>query len=256
MPFAASVAVFAARDHLVASGGLATLAWSVPARAVLQTAFLTLLGQYVAGTAGRDYAFIGAVAFATTTGVLAKVTEAIVEDRWQGTLFRLRLGRLPHPAIALCRSPVYLAEGSFAALCAALLAGPFLVGPGLTLRVVAAAPLLLVIEASILCLGLAVAAAAVGRNADVLIANTATYLLLLTGGVVFPPGGTPWIDGLGSVLPLRHGLAATRAWLTHDAWLAPLAMELAVGAGWLAVAASILAVQARRARRHGFGEFA
>lgn len=255
LPFPVVVAVLAARDHAAASGGLRVLLWSVPARAVLQTAFLTLLGRYAGGEAGRDYAFVGAVAFATTTALIVRVTDVIVEDRWQGTLYRLRLGRLPLWRIALLRSTVYLVEAMFAAVTGALGAGLALLGPGPTARVLAGLPFVAVMSISVLGVGLTVAAFAVGKSADVLLANGATYLVLVGAGVVVPVPDRAWLDAIGGVLPLRHGLAALHAWLAGGPWLAALLWEVVVAIGWLAVAAAVLAVQSVRARRTGFGEF-
>ncbi|MGH3655736.1 MAG: ABC transporter permease [Micromonosporaceae bacterium] len=253
-PFGVTVALLAARDYAVDNGGIGVLLWSVPLRACLQTAFLTLLGGYLGGTDGRDFAYVGAVGFAMTTPLLIKITDVLVADRWQGTLYRLRMGRLPVPLVVLLRSAGFVVEAGFAAMSAAVITGPLLVGPELTLRVVTGVPLLLVASFGLLALGLTVAASAVGRRADVLLANAATLVVLLGAGVL--PYGAAGLDAVASVLPLRHGLSALRRWLAGEPWMAELGLDVLVGCGWLAAAWAVLTVQERRARRHGLGDYA
>lgn len=250
-PFPISVALFAARDYLTGAGGVGML-WTTPVRPVLQTVFFTLLGLYIGGSAGRDYAFAGAVAFAAAGAAISKATDVIVNDRWQGTMYRLRLARPSVLAVMLMRAPVYYLEGVLCALLSAVLVGPAMVGAQLTGRVLRATPILLVTTFSLLCLGLLVSALAVGRRMDVLLGNAAAYLVLIAGGVILP--GQGWLAGLGSFLPLRHGLAALRGAVAGQVRWADLAAEVLVGLALLLLAWGALAVQSYRARRGGYDD--
>jgi ABC-2 type transport system permease protein len=254
LPFPASVVLFGAKEYLVASGGW-VLAWTVPARAVLQTAFFTLLGGYAAGAAGQVYALVGSVALAATPAAVNKVTDVIVGDRWQDTMYRLRLGRLPIFAVMLLRSIVYVIEGTCAALVGAVVVGPAVVGVGPTLRLVSALPILALLTASLTCLGLLVAAASVGRRTDVLLGNGAMYLVILCSGAVLPVA-QGWLAAIAQGVPLTHGLVALREWMAgRVAWDA-LAAEGVVALAYLSLAWLVLSLQAHRARRGGFDSYA
>jgi ABC-2 type transport system permease protein len=255
VPFPLTVAVGAARNYLVESS--ATLVWTLPLRAMMQTAFFTLLGLYLAGQDVAVFAFVGAVGFATSTET---VTEVLVNDRWQGTMYRLRLGHLPILKIMMWRCPVYLIEGVLAAVVGALTAGPWLVGWTTTVRVLAGTLIIMVCAGSLTCLWLAVAAAAIGRRTDMLLTNITMSVLLATAGVVLPAGRSTLLDTVGQVVPLRHGLTALRAWvggrqMQDRQIVSELVHEVAVGAGWLLVTWALLAAQAHRARRGGFDEY-
>jgi hypothetical protein len=243
--------LYAARDYLTGAGG-ASMLWTTPIRPMLQTAFFTLLGLYVGGVAGRDYAFVGAVAFAAAGATISKATDVIVNDRWQGTMYRLRLARPPVLAVMLMRSPVYYLEGVACALTSAVVVGLTLIDAELTGRVLAAAPVLLVTTFSLLCLGMLVSAVAVGRRMDVLLGNAAAYLVLIAGGVVLP--GQGWLAAVGEFLPLRHGLEALRGAVVGSPRWGELAAEAGIGLGLLVVAWGVLAVQSYRSRRGGFDD--
>jgi ABC-2 type transport system permease protein len=81
------------------------------------------------------------------------------------------------------------------------------------------------------------------------------YLILLTAGVFVPPGRIPWVDALGQLMPLRHGLAAVRALLQGRPWQGELMLELVVGIGWAVAAWLIVRLQVRRARADGIDDF-
>jgi ABC-2 type transport system permease protein len=104
-------------------------------------------------------------------------------------------------------------------------------------------------------IGLAGAAFAVGRRADVLVGNLLAYLTMLSSAALVPPGRIRWVDLLGSLLPMRHGLAALRASQAQQPFAAQLGAEVVVGAGWLAVAWIVVRIQVHRAHVHGHDDF-
>jgi ABC-2 type transport system permease protein len=104
-------------------------------------------------------------------------------------------------------------------------------------------------------IGLAGAAFAVGRRADVLVGNLLAYLTMLGSAALVPPGHIWWVDRLGSFLPMRHGLAAIRASQAREPFAAGLLAEVVVGAGWLAVAWMVVRIQVHRAHVHGHDDF-
>lgn len=253
LPFLVQLPLIAARDYVVnRSAGVA--AWSLPVRAALQAGFVTLTGLFAGGAVGRDYAFVGAVAFAASPWALGGVSDAMLEDRNQGTVYRLRLGRLPMLALILLRSPPFLIQAVVAMVCAALVAGPVLAGAELSLRVLPILPVLAVGVLSMLCMGIAVGSTGGSPRTDILLSNLAQYLILLASGVLLPPGRLPVLDAVGQFLPLRHAVAAAHSWLAGAPCWSELGWELLVAAGWLTVAAACVAAQSALARRYALDE--
>ena len=145
----------------------------------------------------------------------------------------------------------------FASVVAALLIVAPLIGrAGMIPELARLLPLYLLMTFSTAAAGLAGAALAVGRRADVLVGNLLAYLVLLAGGVFLPQGRVDWVDRLGTVLPVRHGLQAVRGAMDGTGWLPGTLGEVAVGAAWAALAWLIIGVQARRAWRHGIDGYA
>jgi ABC-2 type transporter len=224
-------------------------------RSLLQVVFLTLLGQYSGGDTGRRFAFTGAVCFVAVPSVVIRLSSVIVPDRWQGTMYRLRLGPIPILGIMVLRSWVYLVEGIVLVATTLIALGPWLVGVEETRALAADFPLLSVTVMSGLCVGFFVSASALGRRVEVMLPNALSYLILVGSGVVIPPGANGWIDAAGRFLPLRHGLDAIRTGAAGGRLAGLLATEAAIGAGWLACAWLLLALQSYRARRVGFDDF-
>jgi ABC-2 type transport system permease protein len=245
--------LLATRDLVINRSGWVA-AWSMPVRAVMQAAFVILAGMFYAGPTGRDYAFVGAVAFAASPWALGAVSDAMLEDRNQGTIYRLRLGRLPMLVLVALRTPPYLVQGVLAMVLAVLVAGPALVGQALSLRVALVLPVLFTGLISMLCMGLAIGSTGGSPRTDILLSNLAQYLILLAAGVILPPGRLPLLDALGQVLPLRHAVAAAHARLAGRPDWPQLGLELLVAGGWLAVAAGALAAQSTLARRYGLDD--
>jgi ABC-2 type transport system permease protein len=112
-----------------------------------------------------------------------------------------------------------------------------------------------VMAASTSAAGLAGAALAVGRRADVLVGNLLAYLIILAGGAFLPPDRLGVARPLAWLLPDAHGVAAARAVVAGGPWAASIALEVLIGTGWLAVAGAVVTIQLRRARRLGQDDF-
>jgi ABC-2 type transport system permease protein len=225
-------------------------------RAILQTVFILLLCELAGGAPLRRYALVGAVALTITLSTMVAIADVPGNDKWSGTFWRIRIGRLtpftvfllrswPHPVTGLCTGVV--------TLCAV---APFedreLFGPSLPPTLLCFALIAITTSAA----GLAGAAFAVGRRADVLVGNLLAYLTMLGCGGVVPPGRVGWIDVVGTVLPMRHGLAAIQALRADRPVVGQLCAEVAVGAAWLVLAWALIRVQAHRARSSGSDDYA
>jgi ABC-2 type transport system permease protein len=225
-------------------------------RAILQSLFFTLLGRVVGGAAGAQFAFVGSLAAILTLTSAVAIVDVPMNDKWSGTFHRIRSGVLPPMLVLMARSAPYPLVGIASCLCALVVVGPATGHARLVVPLLAWLPLYLLMSLTTAMAGIAAGALVVGRRADVVAGNLLAYLVLLAGGVFLPPGRLAWVDAVGSVLPIRHGLAAVRTGLAGGAWLPEACWEAAVGAGWAVLAWSIIAVQVRRARASGHDDFA
>jgi ABC-type multidrug transport system permease subunit len=242
------------RQYLRDNPPLILVATHLP-RAILQTVFAILLCQFVGGPQLRNYASLGAVALTMMMSTTVGIADVPTTDKSAGTFWRIRTGKLSPFTVFVLRSWPYPVVGfALAVVTLAALAPTFGIvrlGPPL-------APLLLCLALLALttsAIGLAGAAFAVGRRADVLVGNLLSYLTMLCSTALVPAGRIWWVDLLGSVLPMRHGLAAIRASQAHQPFAAELGTEALVGAGWLAVAWILIRIQVHRAHVHGHDAF-
>ncbi|MFJ2638304.1 ABC transporter permease [Streptomyces sp. NPDC087511] len=223
-------------------------------RAVLQCLFFTVLGQVV-GLTDLAFAFVGSLAVILTLSGAVAVMDVPMLDKWSGTFYRIRSGRLSPFAVFLVRSLPYTALGLLYTVVAMLVVAP-LTGLTHTLPdLLPWLPVYLLMAWTVSAAGLAGAALAVGRRADGFAGNLLAYLVLLASGVLLPPGRLPWVDVLGTVLPARNGLLAIRAGMAGEPWAWHLLAEAVTGLGWLALAWAVVAWQVRRARAGGGDDF-
>jgi ABC-2 type transport system permease protein len=227
---------------------------SVLSRALLQVSFFALIGRTVAGQAGQAYAFTGGVMLLAVLPCVVQTPDVIVEDKWQRTLVRLRLGDLPMLGIMTLRSGAHLLQGLATSFLALAVLGPVHLGVSGTLRVLAVWPAVSVSAAGAVCLGMFLGAASLGKRGDVLLANTAQYLVVLCSGAVVAVARFPALDRIGALLPGTQALGILRAGDWH-ASAGSLLREAVVGIGWLALAQFVLVLQAGRARQGGFDDY-
>jgi hypothetical protein len=235
---------------------VSVLGGSILPRMILQTLFFTVLGGVVAGARHAEYAYVGGLVLSLAMTNILYVSQVPIADKESATFWRLRCGRLPPMLVFVARSLPYPIVGFGLVIVAAAVVAP-LAGVGqLAVRLASTALIYLLISFTATAAGLAAAAFAVGRRAEVLASNLMGYLVMLCSGAFLPPGRVPPVDAVGTVLPGRHGLAAVHACLQGQRWLGDIVAEAAVGIGWLGVATAIVAVQIQRARRHGHDDFA
>ena len=223
-------------------------------RAVLQLVFFALLGQLVGGAAQRDYNVVGALGYALTALTVVSVSDVPVHDKESDVFWRIRTGTVNPLLVLLVRAWPYPVIG-FGYVLALLVVIPAVGAGGLGVRLLPLLPCYALMALTTTAIGLAGAAVALGRRADVLVGNVVAYLLLLCGGGLLASGRIGWVDRLGAILPMRHGLAAVRAGLAGQPYGAQLLAEATVGAAWLAIASATIAFLVRRARRDGYDHF-
>jgi ABC-2 type transporter len=230
------------------------LGYAVLPRAALQMIFFALLGTLVGGPVQRDFNVVGVLGYALTALTVVGISDVPMADKLADVFWRIRTGTTSPVLVLVVRTWPYPVVG-LGCVVAVSAVTPVAGAGRLGVHLLPLLPCYALMALSSAGLGLAAASAALGRRADVLIGNVAAYLLLLTSGAMLPPGRIGWVDHVGAVLPLRHGLAAVRAGLAGRAYGADLAAEAAVGAAWFVLAMAALAVLIRRARRAGHDHF-
>lgn len=241
-------------EYLAANPPVLVLSATAP-RLILQTLFFTVLGNVVAGPGQRQFAFVGGLALALAGTNVVNVSNVPVTDKQYATFWRIRAGRLPAAVVFFARAAPYPLTGLGLLILDAALVGPLAGVGGLTLRLVPLVGLYALISVTTTVAGLASASLAIGRHADILVTNLLAYLIILCSGGFLPPGRVGWIDAIGTVLPVSHGLAAIRAALTGRPWAGQAGLEVLVGLTWILLAAAAITAQSYRARRLGHDDY-
>ena len=224
-------------------------------RAILQAGFLALVGYYAAGEVGREFAFIGGCAHVIVLSTMIRAPDILVDERTMGTLHRVRLGVISLPALVAARWWVFIAGGVIDAVVAATVVGVAIGEGDVVPKLVAAAPLFLLVALTTSSLGLLVGAISLTQRVDVMLTNLVAYVAMVFAGIVAPITVFGDVgETLVRLLPLTNGLLAIRSFVAGEAWLRDAALELCVGAAWTIVAFAALHVQAWRARRLGTDE--
>ena len=210
----------------------------------------------VAGQEGREFMFVGGLAVIIMVFTVTGVADVPMTDKWFETYSRLRTGYLPVAVVFLLRTLAWVVEAAMGVIICIVVVGPLTGLSELSIDLLPLLPICGVMMVTTAVTGLAVVAFAVAKRADVFVGNSAAAALTIFSGALIPPGIIGWVDTIGTVLPLRHGLMAVRAALVGEPWLAHLGWELLVGAGWAVVAWLAYTRQARRARVSGTDDFA
>jgi ABC-2 type transport system permease protein len=209
-------------------------------RVVAQISFFGLIGLRVANDRSAYFLLIGnALAVAAQTGVFSlNMTSG---ERWAGTL-PLLVASPSSPVVVFSARGAYLAvDGLLGAVGGLFIAGPIF---GMHLpwpRVLLVVPITAVIALSAYCFGTFLAGIVFRiREINSLVVNT-TYVALMTAcGVNVPLSYYPQaLEWLSRFLPLTNGLLAIRGVFNSasaGSILGDVALEAAVGAGWMTLA--------------------
>jgi len=224
--------------------------WMV--RVAAQILFFSAIGLLIEDPDLIAYAFIGNVGAMTAISALAAGPDTAWE-RGLGTLPLLVAAPGSLLPVFAGRSAFYVVQG---------------VGEG-TFVFAVLAPIvalpehwwwmpicLVVIALGAYGLGVAMAAFSIRRpRLGNLVFNFVFFSIVAIGGVNIPTAVFPgWVEAVARVLPLHHGLIATRLLLESgwsDAVVTRFALELTVGATWLALAMVGFKVFVERSRRDG-----
>ena len=232
----------------------ATTTWP---RAILQCYFFTLLGSSVGGGGdSRAFSFVGSVVLILTLATTISINSVPMTDKWMGTFYRIRLGRMSAVTVMALRAVPWLVDALVMVSLSTVVVGALTGQLALAVQLLALMPVLLLITVTCAAAGLAVASFAIGRKADVVLGNTLMYLVIACGGVVVPVGRVRWLDAIGVFLPLRNGLLAVRALIDGAPWAAHLMAEVGVGAAWAGLAVVGYSFHIVHARRKGVDAFA
>ncbi|GAA4952251.1 ABC-2 type transport system permease protein [Nonomuraea thailandensis] len=224
-------------------------------RVLLQCLFFTVLGRVTAGEEGGRFAFVGSVAMVIVLSTVTAIGDVPAIEKVNGTFHRLQLSGLPVAGVFALRSFPWLANGMASAMLCLAIVGPATGNADLSLALLPTLPIFALITVTSAAMGLAAASPSVGRRAESVVANGLTYLLIATAGLLIPVGQSRTLDMIGSVLPVRHGVLAIRAFIVDQPWLDDVIREVAIGGVWAMLAYGLYRRQAARSRVDGTDDF-
>lgn len=237
------------REHRAEEPWSITLTTRWP-RALLQCLFFTMIGRVVGGEDGQAFTFVGSVAIIMPLFTMALIADTPMRDRWNATFYRIRGASLPVPLIYVIRCWPAVAEAAVAALTCIPIVGLVTGQMSLAVELLTLFPIYLLMAITSAAAGLAAASVALfGRGGnDIIVGNLGMYGLIAASGAIIPPGRVAWLDIIGSVLPMRHGIEAIRHHLAGEPWLVDVLTEAVVGIGWLLIAIVLYSALTRRVR--------
>jgi ABC-2 type transport system permease protein len=228
-------------------------AWAVVTvllpRAVLQVAFLTMLGQHITGHENGAYALLASSAYVATRSTIINLLNVVTVDLTHGTLDGTRLGRRHLATVLITRSWVWVVEGATSATTAFATVGLLLLGPSELAKYLDGVVLVAVAAATTVPIGLLTATFALRCRAEALVSNVAAYALLLLCGAMARPTGV-WAE-IADTLPLTNLITALHGVVDGRwDWLL-LGREAVADATWLLIAIFAIQHVARRLRKTG-----
>ena len=177
---------------------------------IFQILFFAYLGRF---SGVRDDAFFvvgNAVQVSAMAGVYG-ATMAIANERWFGTLAPLLATPASRPALFLGRAVPYVANGLFVSAFGFVVGWVFLDFHPALATLPALALVVFVTVLSCTAFGLLLGSIGLRARDVFFIANLAYFLMLLFCGVNIPLDALPgWMEQVGKLLPLTHGIAAAR----------------------------------------------
>lgn len=220
-------------------------------RLVLQTMFFALIAGYVGTAESVQYVLVGN---AVVLGCLESMIVVLMmaQERSTGTLPLLAASPTSHVPVYLGRGLHWMASGMTSSVLT-FVALPFVMGVPLPWpQAVLAVPIIAVTCVTSYCLGCFLGSLGLRfMSVTWLLLNLGYLPVMAFCGVNVPTSFWPApVRALAEILPVTHGLLAIRGVLAgHSVTsiLSEVALELAVGAGWLLVAS----VSIDRTVRHG-----
>jgi ABC-2 type transport system permease protein len=228
-------------------------------RILAQVVFFALIGRLVESRSVEQYLVVGnAVGICVLESMM--VVASTAWERAEGTLPLLVAAPGSLPSVFVGRSVQWIGDGTVCSVVAFFVVGAVFGVPMPFPAVLLVLPLVLLVSVATYCLGLAVAGVVLRVVGLRNVASNVTYLLLVVlAGAEVPRSYFPeWLQAVGAVLPMTHGLAAIRA-VVAGGGVGTVArsagLELAVGCGWLLVALVVFRRFAEGGRRTGSIEF-
>ncbi|HLZ47014.1 MAG TPA: ABC transporter permease [Candidatus Limnocylindria bacterium] len=201
---------------------------------LVQLVFFALIGQY-GGSQSMSFYLVGnaiGVATLSTFGV----SQAVADERWQGTLSYLLGSPAPRVPVFFGRAAYHVVDGMLN-MAAAFALAVVVFGLRLPIEGLAGLVLSMLVATIALCgVGLLLGALAYIFLDAILLANWAMFILLLLTGMNVPLSELPgFASAIGEALPLTRSIAAARLYAAGapiDAGLGLLAGDLAIGAAY------------------------
>lgn len=228
-------------------------------RVVMQVIFYSLLGRLIGSEEQVHFLVVGnAVMLCATTVIF--VVQSTTWERFAGTIPLLIASPASPLVVLFGRSVQWIPDAMATSMAALLVVGPLFGLPLPWPRALLVVPLLLLVTLSTYMLG-SLFGSLVLRYTEArnLVSNVVAAAMMAVCGVNVPVDTFPgWVGTVAAALPLTHGLLAVRGVLSAapaGRIAGEAALELLVGLGWFAVAATSFRWFAEGGRRDGSIDF-
>jgi len=220
---------------------------------LVQLVFFALVGQYGGGQSLSFYLVGNAIGVATLSTF--GVSQAVADERWQGTLSYLLGSPAPRVPVFFGRAAYHVVDGMLN-MAAAFGLAVLVFGLRLPLEGLAGLVLSMLVATLALCgVGLLLGALAYIVLDALLLANWAMFILLLLTGMNVPLSELPgFAAAIGQALPLTRSIAAARLYAAGaplDAGLGLLAGDLAIGVAYAVAGYFVFGWLELQSRRQG-----
>ena len=224
-------------------------------RVICQTLFFGLIGRLLGSRDAVHYLVVGNAMMAGASTVLM-VVQATTWERMTGTLPLLIAAPATPMVVLFGRTSPWIPDAFASAMASFLVAGWVFDVPMPWPRVLWVVPLALLVSVSTYVLGTFFGSLVLrfvqARN---FVSNVVSSAMMVLCGVNVPLSYLPgWARGLGNLLPLTHGLAATRQVLAGSpsgGVLRQVGLEIVVAVGWFLASAASFRWFAEGGRRDG-----
>jgi ABC-2 type transport system permease protein len=220
---------------------------------LVQLTFFALVGQY-GGSQSLSFYLVGNAIGVATLSCFG-VSQAVADERWQGTLSYILAAPAPRVPIFFGRAAYHVVDGMLN-MAAAFLLAVLIFGLRLPLEGLAGLILAMLVATLAICgVGLLLGALAYIFLDAILLANWAMFILLLLTGMNVPLSELPpFAAAIGQALPLTRSIAAARMYAAgapFEAGLGLLAADLAIGAVYAVAGFFLFGWLETQSRRQG-----
>lgn len=225
-------------------------------RFILQPLFFVILANTAGGSELGRFALIGNAMGNAAIMSLVNLGVSIEIEKWAGTFPLLLAAPANWLPLMIGRATAGYLDSLLGVLTTFVVLTPFMPGADLSAgALLIAAPLMLLTTASMAGLGWLLGSITLPTRTGLLVSNMVSYFMFVVCGINFPLEALPsWLQGVGRILPMTHGLLAIRGVIDGASYLdvVPLiGREILIGMIYAVLAWTIFNKRMMDTRRTG-----